>query len=61
MTDHLLKFHKGEDPQSFLKVTLLQQAETLHETLQLEVKWTRRLYAYIPTGLNEREEDTQAL
>ena len=60
MTDHLLKFHKGEDPQSFLKVTLLQQAETLQETLQLEVKWTRRLYAYIPTGLNEREEDTQA-
>ena len=57
MTDHLLKFHKGENPQTFLKVTILQQANTLEETLNLEIKWTRRLFAYTPTGLNEREED----
>ena len=56
LTDHLLKFHQGEDPQKFVKVMILEQAATLDEVLALEVKWTRKLFAYHPTGLNSREE-----
>ena len=57
MTEHLIQFHKGEDTQSLVKITLLDQAETLQETLRLELIWTRRLFAFKPTGLNTREED----
>ena len=57
MTEHLFNFHKGEDPQSFVKITLLDQAETLEEITQLELIWTRKLFAFSPTGLNVREED----
>ena len=57
LTEHLLRFHKGEDPQQILKVTILDQADTLEETLDLELKWTRRLFAFHPTGLNERTEE----
>ena len=58
LTDHLLKFHRGEDPQTFLKIMVLQEAQTLEDTIDLEIQWTRRLFAYFPTGLNEREEDS---
>ena len=57
MTEHLIQFHKGEDTQSLVKITLLDEAETLQETLRLELIWTRRLFAFKPTGLNTREED----
>ena len=56
MTDHLLKFHQGEDPQTFVKIMILEKGTTLEEILALEVKWTRKLFAYQPTGLNSREE-----
>ena len=56
LTDHLLKFHKGEDPQQFLKVVILEQSSSFDELTQLEIKWTRRLFCYQPTGLNDREE-----
>ena len=57
MTEHLIQFHKGEDPQSFVKITLLDEANTLQETRRLELIWTRKLFAFKPTGLNAREED----
>ena len=57
LTEHLINFHKGEDPQSFVKITLLDQADTLEETVRLELIWTRKLFAFRPTGLNVREED----
>ena len=53
-----IKMAKGrEDPQSFVKITLLDQADTLEETVRLELIWTRKLFAFRPTGLNVREED----
>ena len=56
LTDHLAQFHKGEDPQRFLKVVILEQTSSFEELIKLEIKWTRKLFAYKPTGLNEREE-----
>ena len=41
-----------------MKITLLDEAHTLEETLRLELIWTRRLFAFQPTGLNVREEDS---
>jgi len=58
LADHLIKFHKNENPQHFLKVTVLEQTSTLKETLENEKIWTRRLFVYWPTGLNVREEQT---
>ena len=58
MTEHLVRFHKNEDPQLFVKITLLDQADTLQETINLELMWTRKLFAFQPTGLNVRVEDT---
>ena len=57
LTEHLLQFHKGEDPQKFVKITLLDKADTLEEVLELELQWTRRLYAFHPSGLNTRKEE----
>ena len=56
LTDHLIKFHKGEDPQKFLKFIILQETSSFEELVELEVKWTRKLFCYQPTGLNDREE-----
>ena len=57
LTTHLLDFHKGEDAQALMKVVILEQSSSLQELIDLEVKWTRRLFCYVPTGLNIREED----
>ena len=57
MTEHFIHFHRGEDPQSIVRITILDQAETLEEITQLELIWTRRLFAFSPTGLNVREEE----
>ena len=56
LTDHLINFHKGEDPQTFLKLQILQAAPTLEEIKPLEIFWTRKLFALQPTGLNKRKE-----
>ena len=56
LVNHLLTFHRGEDPQQFLKITLLEAADTPEEARILEVQWTRRLFSFKPTGLNVREE-----
>ena len=39
-----------------LKITLLEAANSPEEAKILEVQWTRRLFAFKPTGLNMREE-----
>ena len=57
LVNHLLCFHRGEDPQKILKITILQSADTPEEALSLETKWTRRLFAFRPSGLNVREEN----
>ena len=57
MTTHLLNFHRGEDPQKFITIQILQSAQTVDEAKGLEVFWTRKLFAYFPSGLNVREED----
>ena len=41
----------------FLKIVILQSAATFEETKKLELYWTRKLFAFVPTGLNIREED----
>lgn len=57
MTKHLLTFHKGEDPQTFCKITILQEVKTMEEAKAAELWWTRKLFAFHPSGLNVREED----
>ena len=58
LVDHLIKFHQGENPQDFVKVMILEQTATFEETVNCEIKWTRKLFAYYPTGLNTREEES---
>ena len=57
MTSHLLRFHRGEDPQQFVTIQILQTAPNMEEAKPLEKLWTRKLFAFTPTGLNLREED----
>ena len=57
MTSHLLDFHKGEDPQDFVSIQILQSAPTIEAAKPLELWWTRRLFAFYPSGLNLREEE----
>ena len=59
LTQHLLRFHKGEDPQTFVKIKIIDKADTLEEVLRLELMWTRKLFAFEPTGLNVREEEKE--
>ena len=58
LTEHLLTYHKGEDAQDIIKLTILDTAETLEEVLKLELMWTRKLFAFWPSGLNIREEES---
>ena len=57
LTEHLLTFHKGEDAQDLIKIMILDTADSLEEVLQLELMWTRKLFAFWPCGLNIREEE----
>ena len=56
LSNHLMTFHKGEDPQKFMSIQVLQSAATLEEIKPLELYWTRKLFSFEPTGLNKREE-----
>ena len=58
LTEHLLTYHKGEDAQDIIKLTIVDTAETLEEVLKLELMWTRKLFAFWPSGLNIREEES---
>ena len=57
LVNHLIQFHRGEDPQNFMKITILQSANTPEEATILETYWARRLFAFTPSGLNVREEN----
>ena len=57
MTTHLLNFHRGEDPQKFISIQILQSAPSVDEANKLELIWTKRVFAFHPSGLNLREED----
>ena len=57
MTNHLLTYHRGQDPQELIKIQILQAAPDADTAKQLELSWTRRLFAFHPTGLNVREEE----
>ena len=61
MTKHLFNFHKGEDAQQFVKIQILQTANTEDEAIGLELIWQRKLFAFQPTGLNLREEDNSEM
>ena len=56
MTEHLISCHKKEDAQSLIKITLLEVCETVEEAREKELAWTFDLFAFVPTGLNKREE-----
>ena len=55
-TTHLLSFHKGEDPQKLTSIQILQTAEDVDTAKQLEKKWILKLFSFVPTGLNLRDE-----
>ena len=56
MTEHLISCHKKEDAQSLIKITLLEVCETVEKAREKELAWTFDLFAFVPTGLNKREE-----
>jgi hypothetical protein len=55
-TSHLLRFHRGEDPQQFVSIQILQSAPDLETAKILEKEWTLKLFSFVPTGLNLRDE-----
>ena len=56
MTSHLLAFHKGEDPQKFVQIQILHSTPDLETAKKLEKEWTIKLFCFLPTGLNLRDE-----
>ena len=56
MTHHLHNFHRGEDPQKFVQIQIIQTATSLEEASIAELRWQRKLFAFHPTGLCRREE-----
>ena len=59
MTKHLMMFHKNEDPQKFIKITILEECQTEAEAIRRELAWTFDLFAFTPSGLNVREESSE--
>ena len=57
MTHHLYNFHRGEDPQKFVQIQIIQSASSLEEAISAELMWQRKLFAFQPTGLCKREEN----
>ena len=58
LTKHLMKYHRGENPQTFLKIQLLEVVNNEEEAIERELFWTRKLFAFVPSGLNKRKEDS---
>ena len=55
MTEHLITFHKNENAQDLIKITLLEACDP--QILKLvETKWCYKLFSFTPSGLNVREE-----
>ena len=59
LTKHLFRFHRGEDPQAFLKIKLLEIVQTEEEAKERELFWQRKLFSFYPSGLNRREEESR--
>ena len=59
LSNHLQAFHKGEDPQTFVKLQILEAAPTFEDVLPLEMKWIRKLFSLRPSGLNIRKEEIE--
>ena len=59
MTDHLMSFHKGEDPQKFVKIQILESLPDQENVIERELWWQRKLFAFQPTGLCVREESNE--
>ena len=57
MTKHSLKYHRGENPQNFLKVQLLEAVNSLEEAKDRELYWQRKLFAFWPSGVCVRKEE----
>ena len=57
MTKHLYNFHRGENPQQFVTIQIIQTASSVEEVQKLELIWQRKLFSFKPTGLNVREEN----
>ena len=57
LTKHLARYHQGEDPQQFMTIQLLEVVGSLEEAMVRELYWTRKLFAFWPSGLNKREEE----
>ena len=56
MAEHLLTFHKNEDAQKFVTITILEACPDPVVAKERETIWTFNLFAFYPTGLNRREE-----
>ena len=56
MTKHLMLFHRHEDPQQFVSLTILEKCSTPELAKERETIWAYDLFAFYPTGLNKREE-----
>ena len=56
MTKHLLACHKGELAQEFVTITILEECPSQEVAKERETVWTFNLFAFYPSGLNEREE-----
>jgi hypothetical protein len=50
------KIQRGEDPQQFVSIQILQSAPDLETAKILEKEWTLKLFSFVPTGLNLRDE-----
>ena len=57
MTNHLINFHRGENPQDFVKITILEECNDHENLKEKETIWAFRLFSFYPTGLNVREEN----
>ena len=57
LTHHLSKYHKGENPQDFLKIQILETVKEENEIVERELYWQRKLFAFWPSGLCKRVED----
>ena len=57
LTHHLAKYHKGEDPQQFLKIQILEKVAEEELLVQRELYWQRKLFVFWPSGLCKRVEE----
>ena len=56
MTEHLITFHKTEDAQDLISITILEECENPVVAKEKETMWSYNLFSFYPTGLNRREE-----